>query len=205
MAQTSPQRERSFTWEDYQQWPEGQRWEIIGGEAFDMSPSPTTRHQRVSGKLTEALRIFIRGKRCELFYAPLDVKLSDVDIVQPDVLVVGGPNQVKRTHIEGAPTLVIEILSPHSTAHDRLRKTRLYERFGVAEYWIVTPWPSLVEVFILDGKSYRLHGVFGKEETLSSPTFPDLKLALAGIFDFPLEPDEQPPAVREPPTPGYKA
>ena len=68
----------------------------------------------------------------------------------------------------------------------------------------MTPFPSLVEVFVLDGKSYRLHDVFGKEDTLNSPTFPDLKLVLEGVFDFPLEPDELPPAVREPPAPAYK-
>ncbi len=205
MAQPARPSDRGFTWEDYQQWPDDQRWEIIDGEAYDMSPPPTPRHQDIVGNLFHELKNHFRDKPCKPYVSPIGMKLSDLDIVQPDLLIVCKPEQVKRTHIEGTPTLVIEILSPHSTAHDRLRKTRLYERFGVAEYWIVTPWPSLVEVFVLDGKSYRLHGVFGKEDTLSSPTFPDLKLALDGIFDFPLEPDELPPAVREPPAAAYRS
>lgn len=170
-----------------------------------MSPAPTPRHQDIVLSLGEQLKRQFKGKNCKPYISPIDVKLSDLDIVQPDLIVVCDPAQVKRTHIEGAPKLAIEILSPISTTHDRLRKTRLYERAGVTEYWIVTPWPSLVEVFVLDGKSYRLHGVFGKDETLTSPTFPDLKLVLDPIFDFPLEPDEQPPAVREPPAPAYQS
>ena len=153
--------------------------------------------------LAEPVRRHFRGKPCKPYVSPIDVKLSDSDIVQPDLLVVCDAAQIKRTHIEGQPALVVEILSPASTAHDRLRKTRLYEQAGVKEYWIVTPFPSLLEVFVLDGRSYRLHGVFGKEDALRSPSFPGLELALDQVFDFPLEPDEQPPAVREPPAAAY--
>jgi Uma2 family endonuclease len=74
----------------------------------------------------------------------------------------------------------------------------------VKEYWIVTPWPASVEVLLLDGSTYRLQGVFGKDDALVSPTFPDLRIRLADVFNFPLEPHEQPPKVREPP-PKYRA
>src|SRR5262245_54809384 len=137
-----PLRDRRYTWRDYQLWQDDQRWEIIGGNAFAMSPSPATRHQRISIALSSALFSHFRGKRCQPFEAPMDVKLSDEDIVQPDILVVCDPNQVKTTHIEGAPALVVEILSPSSLAHDRVRKMNLYARFGVPELWIVTPYPS---------------------------------------------------------------
>ena len=165
-----------------------------------MSPGPTSRHQMISSELHGALHSYFKGKSCRLFPAPMDVKLSDEDVVQPDLLVVCDPKQIARTHIEGAPALVVEILSEGSAAHDRIRKSALYARAGVKEYWIVTPHPAIVEVLALDGRGYRLHGAYGKMDTLTSATFPDLRLPLAEVFTFPLEPGEEPPAVREPPS-----
>jgi len=135
----------------------------------------------------------------------MDVKLSDMDVVQPDVLVVCHPEQFKRTHIEGAPTLVIEILSDSSEQHDRGIKMRLYAVHGVPEVWLVKPYPSIVEVYRLDGRSYRLIETYVPPGNLSSPGFPKLKLKLKDIFEFPLELDEEAAlAVREGPRPGYK-
>src|SRR5438477_2119105 len=108
MAQTSARQQQHLTWDDYCQWPEGERWEIIGGVAHNMSPAPTTRHQHVLGNLFVALKTHFHGKKCNPYVAPVDVKFSNEDIVQPDAIVVCDVNQVKRTHIEGAPTLVIE-------------------------------------------------------------------------------------------------
>jgi len=190
--------EQRFTWADYQSWPDDERWEIIGGQPFAMSPSPTTRHQHISGQLSLSLTLHFRGKKCRPFAAPMDVKLSDEDVVQPDLLVVCNPSQIRRTHIEGAPRLVVEILSPDSILHDRMRKTALYARAGVRELWLVTPFPSLIEVFQLKRGAYRLEAAYPKEQELVSPTFPDLKIKLADVFDFPLEPGEE-PKVRERP------
>ena len=205
MALPAQKPGRRFTWADYRMWPDDERWEIIDGEAYGMSPSPTSRHQRILRELALGLGVFLRKGSCELLLSPMDVKLSDEDVVQPDLLVVCDPKQILRTHVEGAPSLVVEILSPDSTAHDRIRKSALYAAAGVAEYWIVTPWPHVVEVLSLDGRGYRLHRAFGKDDTLTSPTFPGLELALADVFDFPLEPGEEPPVVREPPSPRYAA
>lgn len=198
MGNRAFQTNQKFTWDDYQTWSDDQRWEIIAGEAFAMSPSPTTRHQVISRELAASMHPFFRKGPCEYFVAPFDVQLSDEDIVQPDLMVVCDKNQIKRTHIEGAPKLVVEIVSESSTIHDRMRKSQLYARAGVQEYWIVTPFPSLIEVFELDGGSYRVRHVFGKDDTLSSPAFPGLSIPLADVFTFPLEPDELPRVVREP-------
>jgi Uma2 family endonuclease len=127
------------------------------------------------------------------------VKLSETDVVQPDILVVCDLGQIRTTHIEGAPALVIEILSPDSTRHDRARKPILYAKAGVKEFWIVTPWPSLAEVFVLDGESYRMQAAFGKDDELRSVVFPDLRIDLRDVFDFPLEREEQPRVVKESP------
>jgi Uma2 family endonuclease len=196
---------RRYTWADYQTWNDDQRWEIIGGEAYLMSPSPTSRHQRILSDLHGQMYPHFKGKPCQLLVSPMDVVLSDEDVLQPDLLVVCNPQQTKRTHIEGAPTLVVEITSPSSTTRDRLLKLNLYARAGVKEYWIVTPWPSLVEVLLLEGGRYVMHSVFGKDDTLTSPSFPGLQVQLADVFDFPLEPGEEPPVVKEPPAPGYRA
>jgi Uma2 family endonuclease len=198
---TEPARKlgRRFTWADYRSWPDDERWEIIDGEAFAMSPAPLTRHQHILRELSVPLGNYFKGKKCRPFWSPCDVKLAEDTVVQPDILVVCDPRQITRTHIEGPPALVVEILSPDSSVHDRIRKTRLYARFGVQEYWIVTPFPSTVEVLLLDDKSYRLHASYAKEDELVSATFPDLKIPLADVFDFPLEPGEELPVVREPP------
>jgi Uma2 family endonuclease len=204
MGDVARKLEGRFTWADYRTWPDDERWEIIGGEAYAMSPSPTVRHQRIQLDLAVALMPHFRKKPCQVFVAPLDVKLSDEDVVQPDILIVCAPSQLTRTHVEGAPTLVVEIVSDHSAAHDRVRKCRLYARAGVREYWIVTPHPSMVEVLSLDGTSYRLAGSYEKKDMLKSPAFPELALKLDEVFTFTLEPGEEPPALREPPGP-YRA
>lgn len=179
------EKRRGHTWDDYRTWMDDKRWEIIGGEAFDMTPAPVVVHQAISSELQFRLMAQFAGKKCRVFGAPIDVKLSDEDVVQPDLIVVCNRKQILETHIEGPPALVIEILSPSSLRHDRVRKLELYARSGVKEFWLVTPEPSLVEVLVLEGASYRLHGGYGPDETLRSPRFPKLKPALAGVFTFP--------------------
>jgi Uma2 family endonuclease len=96
----------------------------------------------------------------------------------------------------------VEILSESSALHDRTTKMQVYARYGIPEVWLVTPYPSMVEVYRLDGEGYRLAGTYARAETLKSPRFPKLKLQLKNVFDFPLEPGEKAGmAVRETPPP----
>ena len=185
MSSLLAEKRKGYTWDDYRTWWDDKRWEIIGGEAFDMTPAPLVRHQLVCGELCFRLKSYFQGGICQVLDSPTDVKLSNEDVVQPDILVVCSPRQIMETHIEGPPALVVEILSPSGLRHDRVRKMELYARSGVKEFWLVTPEPPLVEVFVLAGSSYRLHGGYGPDETLRSPIFPKLKLSLAGVFDFP--------------------
>lgn len=113
---------RSFTWDDYRSWDDKRRWEIVSGEAYDMTPAPTTRHQSALVELTSQFQTYFRGKKCGAFVAPTDVKLSEEDIVQPDLIVVCDRDKIQPTHIAGAPTLIVEILSPATALHDRMRK-----------------------------------------------------------------------------------
>jgi Uma2 family endonuclease len=171
-----------FTWGDYRSWPEDERWELIAGEAYAMSPSPTGVHQAIVLRLGRYFDVFFERRRCRAFIAPLDVKLSESDVVQPDLLVVCDPRQIKPTHIEGAPALVVEVLSPTSQYHDRARKVKLYAAAGVREFWLVTPEARIVEVLRLDGASYVHHAAFGPKEVLVSPSFPKLRIPLARVF-----------------------
>jgi Uma2 family endonuclease len=148
-----------FTLEQWRSWPEGERWELIGGVAYCMSPAPRVAHQNLALSLASALRSFLSGKPCEPFIAPVDVFLPDGDpeisdtVVQPDVLVVCDPEKIHEDGIRGAPAFVAEILSPATTHKDLTQKKAVYERSGVAEYWLVNPDTGSVFVYILnDGK-----------------------------------------------------
>jgi len=186
MAEPALKMNERFAWDDYQTWPDDERWELIGGVAHAMSPSPLTEHQDIALSLGGKLKDFFGGKKCRAFIAPMDVKLSDEDVVQPDLLVVCDPSQIKG-HIEGPPSLVVEIVSPGSARMDRVIKPELYARFGVKEYWIVTPFPCTVEVFLLDGERYVFWKGFTEEDVLSSPSYPDLQIELKGVFAFALQ------------------
>lgn len=193
-----PAERRRYTWQDYRSWPEDERWELIDGEAFALA-SPTSRHQRILIEAAMQIRQQLKRKPCELFVAPLDVRFDDGNCTEPDLLIVCDPRQVRRTHIEGPPALVAEIISESSVTRDRVRKMRIYARFGVKEVWLITPQPSAFEVFVLDGPTYRLAGGYGKTDAFASPTFPELQLDLARVFDFPPEPGDAVEVVKEPP------
>ena len=197
MGELAARKKSAYTWSDYQSWDDGQRWEVIGGEAHAMSPAPGTRHQRVQLELAVQLAAYFRGKKCQVFPAPTDVKLSEGDVVQPDIAVVCERNKVKPTHIEGSPTLVVEILSPSTAAFDRVRKLPLYAASGVREVWLVTPYPWLAEVFVLDGQSYRLDQAYSKDGVLRSRVFRGLTIRLAQVFDYPIDPGERVEMVKE--------
>jgi Uma2 family endonuclease len=191
----------NLTWQDYREWADDERWEIVGGEAFAMSPAPTTRHQRIVTQLTRSLEEHFSKKQCDVFVAPTDVKLSDIDVVQPDLLVVCDKDKIKPTHIEGAPSLVIEVLSPSTSGFDRIHKLPLYAVSGVREVWLVTPYPYAVEVFVLHGEHYMLMKSCEKQGKLNSEIFPELTIDLEKLFDFPLTQEEQAAVVKEKRTP----
>ena len=175
---------RVYTWSDYQSWNDGRRWEIIGGEVFDMSPAPNSNHQHLSRGLSREFFNFFKAKSCVPFAAPYDVKLSDEDIVQPDILVVCDKGKIKHSHLEGAPDLIVEIQSPWTARHDRVIKMALYARYGVKELWMATPEPPMVEVYTLCDGKYLLDRAYGDTGTLVSPLFEGFKIELPSVFDF---------------------
>ena len=184
-----PKEAERYTWSDYLTWPEGERYELIDGIAYAMSPAPRRRHQEISGEMFRQAANALRGKPCRVYDAPFDVKLSaDEDddaptVVQPDITVTCDRTKLTEQGMTGPPDLVIEIVSPDSGLIDRRRKFDLYERYGVKEYWIVDQDEKVVEVYRLgDGGTYRRIGAFGPEDTVTAEAVAELSVSLAEVF-----------------------
>ena len=186
MSKAMAEGAEKLTYADYLQFPEdGQRHELIDGEHL-VTPSPITRHQRAVGRLYLLLGGWVEERGTgEVFVAPMDVILSDVDVVELDLLFVSPErSEIVQDWIRGAPDLVVEVLSPRTRRRDEIRKRDLYERCEVREYWLVDPEAETVKV-------YRLaEGGFGKprlltgreEEILESPLLPGLEISVAELF-----------------------
>ncbi|MBI3148094.1 MAG: Uma2 family endonuclease [Betaproteobacteria bacterium] len=172
-----------YTWNDYQTWPDDERWEIIDGTAYAKSPAPSTQHQSVALALAGRLERLLAGKPCRPFIAPTDVKLSDAHVVQPDILVVCDASKITPSHIEGAPDLIIEVLSPATATRDLREKKALYEKSGVREYVVVDPMEHYANRFLLgaDG-SYDKGAVVAADEKLIIASFDGIEIPLWEVF-----------------------
>lgn len=176
-----------LTYEDYVLLPEdGRRHEFIDGEHF-MTPAPSTRHQRISRNLVSFLDVHLRRtKEGQVFHAPTDVVLSEQDVVEPDLLVVSAARTsiITEKNIQGAPDLVVEIISETSRKTDKTIKRKLYEGHGVREYWIVDPELETVEVYRMTERGYVRAAELSREadEALGTPLLPALTLKLSDIF-----------------------
>ena len=171
-----------FTWAEYRCWPDDQRWQIIDGAAHAM-PAPSLRHQAVVGRLFARLEQHLRGRPCRPFVAPTDVRLSEHDAVQPDILVVCNPDSITDTHIDGAPDVIVEILSPGTAALDLRQKKALYERAGVREYLVIDPLEHYAQRFLLGADGYDRGTVIAADEVLELVTLDGLGLALWEVLE----------------------
>ncbi len=178
-----PQEKERYTYRDYCQWSDDERWELLDGVAYSMSPAPSFRHQRVLVQLVSILNNALKGKSCIPMAAPLDVVLSDWDVVQPDVLIICDHKKITEKNIQGAPDVIFEILSPSTSRKDRWEKRALYEKFGVKEYVILDPEGNYVERFLLeeDGRFNRGE-VFGENDILVLKTIPVLEIPLSEVL-----------------------
>lgn len=147
---------KKVSYNDILKYDKEKRYELIDGIPYLMS-SPSVFHQEVLGEIYSQIREYLKGKKCKVFVAPLDVKLSgeeddkkEFNVVQPDIMVVCDSNKIKNKNILGAPDMIIEILSNSTAQHDRLRKLNLYQKYGVKEYWIVSPDEHVITVFLLN-------------------------------------------------------
>jgi len=168
-----------------------ERWELIDGIAYDMTPAPARIHADLSMALLKCLLAHFDGNPCKVYSAPFDVRLPEGNepddevktVVQPDILVVCDGKKLDDKGCRGAPDLEIEILSPSTASKDFIKKRALYEKHGVREFWLVDPANRVVTVY-----SLGIDGLFGKsaiyaaEDTVQVALFPDLKIDLAGAF-----------------------
>ena len=172
-----------FSWRDYRSWPDDERWELIDGVPKAMAPAPSIAHQRVVGRLHARLAAMLAGHPCEPFVAPVDVKLGEHDVVQPDVVVVCRDEQVTDTHIEGAPGIVFEVLSPRTSARDLREKKALYERAGVAVYVVIDPLERYALVFSLTDGGYDSGAVVAADEALVLAAPVAVEIPLAAVLE----------------------
>ena len=162
-----------WTYDDYALLPDdGKRYEVIRGELYK-SAAPRPLHQRVITRLSFFLEGFFENSALgTVFVAPIDVILpkSLGDPVQPDIVVVRRERLhiIDDLNIQGAPDLVVEVLSPSNPAHDRNLKYDLYAEAGVQEYWIIDPLRRTVEVHILRSGTYVRHGEWKEGEAARS-------------------------------------
>lgn len=160
---------KTMTATEFQHLPESNTpTELIHGEVI-VSPSPKRQHQLISSRLFKILSALITDG--ELLYAPMDIYLDAYNVVQPDLFWISPDSdcQLKNDYWHGAPDLVIEILSPSTALHDKSDKFDLYQQFGVREYWLVDANGAYIEVWCLDAKKLKRHGVFGAEQPFTSP------------------------------------
>ena len=183
---------KTYTYQDYLTLPEepGFRYEVLEGQLIK-EPSPNLLHQRISRELGFILISYFRqvDPQGEIFDAPLDVTFQDITVVQPDILYVNG-NQLeimKKTRIDGAPTLTVEIISDSSRRKDRVQKLRIYQKAGVPHYWLVNPQDKTFECFVLKDSVYSLVVIATDDNVLDHPDFPGLAIPLAELWYDPTQ------------------
>ena len=175
------------TYQDYLDIPGDDRYELINGE-FILVSAPNRSHQIISVKLVSKMDPFVEGGDLGwVFHAPFEVVLADpegINIIQPDIIFVSKEREriITRANIQGAPDLIVEILSPSTGRRDRTTKRDLYARHGVGEYWIADPDAQTVTVMILKDGEYEVVGDYGIDDTLTSPTLKGFSVRLDRVF-----------------------
>ena len=174
-----------WTYDDYAALPDdGNRYEVLDGELV-MAPAPTIGHQVGLLNLIFAVRQHVKSHKLgECYIAPCDIILDPRTVVQPDFIFVSNDRSsiVTEKNIQGTPDLVVEVLSPSTIQRDRVTKLRLYARFKIPHCWLLDPMTRILEVFELDGSSYRLTAAHAENETFTLTLFPELSIPLNDIW-----------------------
>jgi Uma2 family endonuclease len=177
-----------LTYDDFLLFPDdGKRHELIDGEHY-VTPAPNVRHQRILGRLFRILGAWLDERPTgEVFIAPLDVVISNVDIVEPDLLYVSHQRAAEvllPKHLTGAPELVIEVASPATRQRDETIKRSLYERAGVVEYWVVDPEIDTIRVYRRHGDRFARPMELSREagDVLTTPLLPGLDIPLDRVL-----------------------
>ncbi|MPR37017.1 Uma2 family endonuclease [Salmonirosea aquatica] len=182
----------TYSYADYLKWQFQERVELLRGKILKMTPAPSVRHQRISARLHLQMGHAFREESCQLFYAPFDVRLYNrkksrkaskeiFTVVQPDLCVICDETKLDEQGCNGAPDLVIEILSPGNTKREMNEKFELYEEAGVREYWLVQPADEVVLIYVLNEDEHYI-GLRPATEVVQSAIFPELRVDLGEVF-----------------------
>ncbi len=183
-----PNPEKLYTYQDYMTWDDDERWEIIEGVPYNMSPAPMVDHQLIGGQFFRILANKLQGNECIPFIAPTDVILSERNVVQPDVFVVCDRSKITKKNIQGAPDMIFEVISPSTAKKDRWKKKLIYEKYGVKEYIMADPEGRYIERYILseDGH-YKQNEFIDTNDTLVLKSLPGIEIPLPDVFGTALE------------------
>ncbi len=179
---------RTYTYSDYFLWQFSERVELIKGYILKMSPAPSRKHQTISQNINKYFLNLFNDYSCNVYVAPFDVRLpiksakKDTTIVQPDLSIICDEKKLDDKGCNGAPDLIVEILSPQNSKHDIDTKFNLYLESGVKEYWIVEPEERFVLVYSLQNETYIGLKPFTEGEIIKSPLFPQMKMAVTDVF-----------------------
>jgi Uma2 family endonuclease len=186
---------QSFSYKEYLTWPEDERWELINGIAYNMSPAPSRKHQKILLKLAKVISDITDKGKCETYIAPFDVRLIENDlangdessihtVVQPDISVICNPKNLDDRGAIGAPDLVVEILSPSTSYKDQTVKLELYEKHQVKEYWIVNGEAAYVMLYRLDNtQKFSKPDYYKIEESLVSQVLGNSEIPLKSFLE----------------------
>jgi Uma2 family endonuclease len=177
-----------YSYTDYYKWKFEERVELIKGRIFKMSPAPTSAHQAILREISGELWQFLKGKTCQVFFAPFDVRFPPksegeiMTVLQPDICVVCDPSKIDKKGCLGAPDIVIEILSPSNSEKELRNKYEIYEESGVKEYWVVFPSEKTLLIYTLTRGKYVPSRLMVKGDEVTSSVLPGFKLDLAEVF-----------------------
>lgn len=180
----------SYTYADYLKWKFKERVELLKGKIFRMSPAPSSSHQQISLKVTRKLDKYFINTHCSLFVAPFDVRLVKIKsndikvttVVQPDLCVICEQNKLDDKGCNGAPDLIVEILSPGNSKKEMGIKFDLYEENGVKEYWIVNPTENAIFIYSLQNEKFVGLKPLTEDDKMKSVLFPELIFDVKDIF-----------------------
>ncbi|OLN26709.1 Uma2 family endonuclease [Desulfosporosinus metallidurans] len=185
------QETKKYTFADYLTYPEDERWEIIDGVPY-MQAAPAPVHQEVLTELVRQMANYLTGKPCKVYPAPFCVRLplgneknerEVKNIVEPDISIICDRSKIDDKGCNGAPDMIIEIISPSSIKMDRVVKFNKYEKAGVKEYWIVEPDQKLVSVVVLQSNQrYGRTELYTEDDKITVSIFPDLIIDLSVVF-----------------------
>jgi len=179
------EEKKKFTYQDYLKLQGDEYYEIIQGELIMMTPAPSIVHQRISRKIEFLLEKYILENNLgEIFYAPCDVILDNENVVQPDIFFISKERNdiITEKNIQGAPDLIIEIVSENTSYRDLIQKKVLYANFKVKEYWLVIPEEKSIEIDILKGNEFELYKKYKIDDKLESPLLNGFSFHLKDIF-----------------------